>query len=45
MSGPICENGVCRMPDTDDEDFKRIMARIKAAQKKEALNDLGKEDY
>lgn len=28
----ICENGVCRMPDTDDEDFKRIMAKIRAAQ-------------
>ena len=33
----ICENGVCRLPNTDeieDENIKRMMDKIRAAQKK-----------
>lgn len=30
-----CKDGVCKLPDIEDEQVKRIMERIKAAQKKE----------
>lgn len=41
MGDMVCENGVCRMRDLDEameDDFKRILAKIKAAQEENKEN-------